>query len=150
MQLGGAPPALYDQARDGVVDLIWTVLGYTPGRFPKSEAFELPFMVTTAEATSRAFHEYVLANAMDEFEDVHPIVLHTHGPGLLHVRGKAVRSLKDMAGLKIRTPTRVAAGMLAAFGAPPLGMPVPQVPEPPPTHSNERHLVNEWGKTGTN
>ncbi|HEY9548850.1 MAG TPA: TRAP transporter substrate-binding protein [Kiloniellaceae bacterium] len=129
MQLGGAPPALYDQARDGVVDLIWTVLGYTPGRFPKSEAFELPFMVTTAEATSRAFHEYVLANAMDEFEDVHPIVLHTHGPGLLHVRGKAVRSLKDMAGLKIRTPTRVAAGMLAAFGATPIGMPVPQVPE---------------------
>ncbi|MEQ9609984.1 MAG: C4-dicarboxylate ABC transporter, partial [Kiloniellaceae bacterium] len=66
MQLGGAPPSLYDQARDGVVDLIWTVLGYTPGRFPKSEAFELPFMVTTAEATSRAFHEYALANAMDE------------------------------------------------------------------------------------
>ena len=36
MQLGGAPPELYDQAKDGVVDLIWTVLGYTPGRFPKS------------------------------------------------------------------------------------------------------------------
>src|SRR3546814_18072303 len=34
-----------------------------------------------------------------------------------------------MAGLKIRTPTRVAAGMLAAFGATPIGMPVPQVPE---------------------
>jgi TRAP-type C4-dicarboxylate transport system substrate-binding protein len=129
MQLGGAPPALYGQARDGVVDLIWTVLGYTPGRFPKSEAFELPFMVTTAEATSRAFHEYVLANAMDEFKDVHPIVLHTHGPGLLHVRGEGVRSLDDMAGLKIRTPTRVAAGMLSAFGATPIGMPVPQVPE---------------------
>src|SRR3546814_9718828 len=27
------------------------------------------------------------------------------------------------------TPTRVAAGMLAAFGATPIGMPVPQVPE---------------------
>ena len=129
MQLGGAPPALYDQAKDGVVDLTWTVLGYTPGRFPRSEAFELPFMVTLAEPTSRAFHEYVLANAMDEFKDVHPIALHTHGPGLLHVRGEGVRSLDDMAGLKIRTPTRVAAGMLAAFGATPIGMPVPQVPE---------------------
>ena len=129
MQLGGAPPALYDQAKDGVVDLIWTVLGYTPGRFPRSEAFELPFMVTLAEPTSRAFHEYVLANAMDEFKDVHPIALHTHGPGLLHVRGDGVRSLDDMAGLKIRTPTRVAAGMLSAFGATPVGMPVPQVPE---------------------
>jgi TRAP-type transport system periplasmic protein len=129
MQLGGAPPALFDQAREGVVDLVWTVLGYTPGRFPKSEAFELPFMVTTAEATSRAFHEYVLANAMDEFKDVHPIVLHTHGPGLLHVRGKGVHRLEDMKGLKIRTPTRIAAGMLTNFGATPVGMPVPAVPE---------------------
>src|SRR3546814_21170999 len=87
-------------------------------------------MVTTAEATSRAFHEYVLANAIDEFEDVHPIVLHTYGPRLLHVRGKAVRSLEDMVGLKIRKPTRVAAGMLSAFGAPPIVMPVQQVPAP--------------------
>ncbi len=129
MQLGGAPPSLYDQARDGVVDLIWTVLGYTPGRFPKSEAFELPFMVTSAEATSRAFHEYVLANALDEFKDVHPIALHTHGPGLLHVRGAGVHSLADMNGLKIRTPTRVAAGLLKDLGATPVGMPVPAVPE---------------------
>ena len=57
MQLGGAPPDLYDQAKDGVVDLIWTVLGYTPGRFPKSEVFELPFMVTKGEPTSVAFQK---------------------------------------------------------------------------------------------
>lgn len=59
MQLGGKPPELFDQARDGVVDIVWTVLGYTPGRFPKTEAFELPFTVGSAEASSRAFHEYV-------------------------------------------------------------------------------------------
>jgi TRAP-type C4-dicarboxylate transport system substrate-binding protein len=129
MQLGGAPPALYDQAKDGVVDLIWTVLGYTPGRFPRSEAFELPFIVSMAEPTSRAFHEYVLENAMEEFKDVHPIALHTHGAGLLHVKGAGVHSLADMQGLKIRTPTRVAAGMLSNFGATPIGMPVPAVPE---------------------
>ena len=34
MQLGGAPPQLYDQARDGVVDLVWHLLGSSPGRFP--------------------------------------------------------------------------------------------------------------------
>jgi TRAP-type C4-dicarboxylate transport system substrate-binding protein len=86
-------------------------------------------MVTTGEATSRAFHEYVLANAMEEFKDVHPIVLHTHGPGLLHVRGAGVRRLEDMEGLKIRTPTRVAGGLLKNLGATPVGMPVPAVPE---------------------
>jgi len=129
MQLGGSPPSLYDQARDGVVDIIWTVLGYTPGRFQKTEAFELPFMVTTGEATSRAFHEYVAEHAMDEFADVYPIVLHTHGPGLLHVKGDGVQSIEDMEGLKVRGPTRVITGMLERLGASAVGMPVPAVPE---------------------
>ncbi len=129
MQLGGAPPSLYDQARDGVVDIVWTVLGYTPGRFPVSEAFELPFMVTTGEATSRAFHRYVEANAMAEFADVQPILFHTHGPGLLHVRGEGVRALEDMEGLTLRGPTRIVTGMLEDLGATAIGMPVPAAPE---------------------
>ncbi|NBB81926.1 MAG: C4-dicarboxylate ABC transporter [Alphaproteobacteria bacterium] len=129
MQLGGAPPSLFDQARDGVVDIVWTVLGYTPGRFPKTEAFELPFMVTTGEATSRAFYDYVQANALDEFEDVQPLVFHTHGPGLLHVDGDGVRSIEDMEGLTLRGPTRVITALLEELGASAVGMPVPAVPE---------------------
>ena len=52
MQLGGNPGQLYDQVKDGVVDVVWTLPGNTPGRFPRVEAFELPFMMTNAEATS--------------------------------------------------------------------------------------------------
>lgn len=63
MQLGGKPPELIDQVKDGVADLIWTVIGYTPGRFPSTEAFELPFMMTNGEQTSRAFEEYCLYTA---------------------------------------------------------------------------------------
>ena len=44
MQLGGTPPQLFDQARDGVADIIWTLPGNTPGRFPRTEVFELPFI----------------------------------------------------------------------------------------------------------
>ena len=55
MQLGGKPPALYDQIRDGVIDGGWALPAYTPGRFPEAEAFELPFMTnTSAEQSSRA------------------------------------------------------------------------------------------------
>lgn len=129
MQLGGSPVSLYDQAKDGVVDIVWTVLGYTPGRFPRSEAFELPFMVTTAEATSRAFDRYVREYAMEEYADIHPILFHTHGPGLLHVKGSGVHELADMAGLKLRGPTRIITGMLEDLGATAVGMPVPAVPE---------------------
>src|SRR5690606_29905291 len=62
MQLGGRPSDLFDQAKDGVVDIVWTVLGYTPGRFPRSEVFELPFSSGAGEPASRAFWEYVNQN----------------------------------------------------------------------------------------
>ncbi|NDG36073.1 MAG: C4-dicarboxylate ABC transporter, partial [Betaproteobacteria bacterium] len=70
MQLGGSPPQLFDQAKDGVADVVWTVAGYSAGRFPKSEIFELPFMMTNAEATSRAAWDFVQKHAMDEFSQV--------------------------------------------------------------------------------
>lgn len=128
MQLGGKPPELYDQAADGVADIIWTVIGYTPGRFPTTEAFELPFMTGDATSSSKAFHEYVIANGMDEFSDTHPIVFHTHGPGWIH-SNKNVATLDDVAGQKLRGPTRVTGQMLDKLGATPVGMPVPAVPE---------------------
>ena len=128
MQLGGKPPELYDQAVDGVADIIWTVVGYTPGRFPTTEAFELPFMVGDSAGSSKAFHQYILANGMAEFSDTHPIVFHTHGPGWIH-SNKGVATLDDVAGQKLRGPTRVTAQLLSKLGATPVGMPVPAVPE---------------------
>jgi len=129
MQLGGAPPQLFDQARDGVVDIIWTVLGYTPGRFPKSEAFELPFMIgKSAEATSQAFHEYVTDNAMSEYSEVHLLAAHVHGPGLFHMK-EPVNQLDDLEGKQVRGGSRIINEMLVSLGAEPIGMPVPAVTE---------------------
>lgn len=128
MQLGGKPPSLYDQVKDGVVDLTWTVIGYTPGRFPTTEAFELPFMVTNGEATSKAFHEYCEKHCKAEFEGVKVIAWHTHGPGLIHSKNP-VTKLEDMQGVKLRGATRVINQMLEKLGATPVGMPVPGVPE---------------------
>ena len=128
MQLGGKPSDLYDQAKDGVVDIVWTVLGYTPGRFPKTEAFELPFMTGNAEAGSRAFQEFVQKNAMDEFKDVHLIAVHVHGPGLFHSRDP-INNLEDLKGMKVRGGSRVVNIMLQQLGAEPVGMPVPSVGE---------------------
>lgn len=129
MQLGGAPDSLFGQAQDGVVDVIWTVLGYTPGRFPKSEVFELPFLMSnSAEETSAAFYNYVMENSADEFESVHVLALHTHGPGLFHTQ-EPVNALEDIQGMKIRGGSRIISNMLAQLGAEPVGMPVPQTTE---------------------
>ena len=128
MQLGGAPPSLYDQARDGVADITWTLLGYTPGRFPKTEAFELPFLTLDAETSSRAFHEFVLENAMDEFADTHPIVFHTHGPGMFF-SNTPITKIADLAGMKLRVPTRIIGYVIEELGGIPIGMPLPSVQE---------------------
>jgi TRAP-type transport system periplasmic protein len=130
MQLGGKPSDLVDQVKDGVVDIVWTITGYTPGRFPKSEAFELPFMMTNGEGTSVAFYDYYEKHLKDEFKDFHVLTVHTHGPGLLHtIASKPITSLESMKGLKLRGTSKVVNQMLEAMGASPIGMPVTAVPE---------------------
>ena len=127
MQLGGTPPQLFDQAKDGVADITWTVLGYTPNRFMKTEVFELPFLTgLSSEASSKALYEYVQKNAMDEFKDVKLITVHTHGPGLFHTK-QPVTGLESLRGMKIRGGTRIVNNMLVKLGATPVGMPVPAV-----------------------
>jgi TRAP-type C4-dicarboxylate transport system substrate-binding protein len=128
MQLGGTPPQLFDQARDGVADITWTVLGYTPGRFNKAEVFELPFMSGNPEASSRAFQTYVERFAADEFSSVKLLAVHTHGPGLFHTKAP-VTGLESLRGMKIRGGSRVINNMLVKLGATPVGMPVPAVTE---------------------
>ena len=129
MQLGGAPASLYDQVATGVVDLAWTLPGYTPGRFPVTEVFELPFMSGLAEDASPALCAFYQEHLRSEYSDVHPLVLHTSGAGLFHVRGGTIRGIGDVAGLKIRGPSRATTEALALLDAEPIGMPVPQVPE---------------------
>lgn len=130
MQLGGAPAQLVDQVRDNVVDIVWTLPGYTPGRFPRVEAFELPFIMTGgAENTSRALWEYVSTLGRDDFAAFHVISVNVHGPGFFHSRDKDIRSLADLRGMKVRGPTRQTTKLLAALGAAPVGMPVTQIPD---------------------
>jgi TRAP-type C4-dicarboxylate transport system substrate-binding protein len=81
------------------------------------------------EGTARALWEWVQANDQAEFKDVHPIAFHVHGPGVFHMVNKPIKTLADFKGLKLRAPTRPTNKMLAAFGATPVGMPVPQLPE---------------------
>ena len=129
MQLGGKPPELIGQVQDGVADIAWTVLGYTPGRFPQAEAFELPFMMNNAEATSRAFWEYAEANMFDsDLKDFKILGLWVHGPGLIHSK-EPITNVADLNGVKLRAPTRIINKMVSDLGATPVGMPVPAVPE---------------------
>jgi len=129
MQLGGTQPQLYDQARDGVVDIIWTVLGSTPGRFPAVEVFELPFVVAQRGiVNARAVQEFTETVGKDEFKDVHPLCVWAHDQGIIHT-SRAVKTMEDLRGLKLRSPSRFAGEALKALGANGIPMPIPQLPE---------------------
>jgi TRAP-type C4-dicarboxylate transport system substrate-binding protein len=130
MQLGGTPAQLFDQARDGVADIVWTIPTYSAGRFTKSEVFELPFLTRSAKGSSQAYWSFVQKNALDEYAGVRPIFLHTNDGSSFHLSSaKGVRTLEDLKGLKIRAATRLNSRMLAALGATPVQMPLPSVPE---------------------
>ncbi len=129
MQLGGTPPQLYDQARDGVVDIVWTLPGSTPGRFPTTEVFELPFICAEKGlVNAKASQEFANTYLKDEVKDVKLLSYWAHDAGHLHTN-KQVKTLEDMKGMKLRNPTRLAGEALKALGAVSVGMPVPQVPE---------------------
>jgi TRAP-type C4-dicarboxylate transport system substrate-binding protein len=125
MQLGGTPPQLIDQVKDGVADIVWTLPGYTAGRFPIMEVFELPFMSSSAEATSQAAWDYYTQYGNKEFPGIKALAVHVHDNGYVHTVNKQVKVMADFKGLKMRAPTRQTNKLLAALGATPVAMPLP-------------------------
>jgi len=126
MQLGGTPPQLIDQVKDGVVDIVWVIPTYSAGRFTKSEVFELPFLTSSAKQGSQALWEYVQKNALDEYKGIKPLFMHTTEGYVLHST-KQVKTLEDMKSMKIRSATRINAKLITALGSTPVQMPLPQV-----------------------
>ncbi len=130
MSLGGRPPELVQQARDGTVDMIWTVNGYTPGVFPRSEAFELPNVHTNDPvATNLAMGEMFESDLRQEYAGLEVMFLHTHAGQAVHMREKRVERIEDLQGVKLRIPARTGAWSIEALGAAPAAMPVPELPQ---------------------
>ena len=129
MSMGGKPPELYRQLRDGAADLVWTLPGYTPGVFPRVEAFELPTVHQgSARATTLAIQEN-FALIAEDFKDIKPLLVHVHAGNALHLANGCIDQVADLKGLKLRTPTRTGGWMISAWQAEPVGMPVPALPQ---------------------
>ncbi len=129
MSLGGKPADLYRQVRDGTVDIIWTVLGYTPGVFQRSEVFELPTVHRgSAYATNMAIED-MMDDIKQDYKDLTPLLIHVHDGNALFMANQSINAITDMKGLKIRTPSRTGSWLLKSLQAEPVGMPVPTLPQ---------------------
>jgi len=129
MTLGGKPPQLPRQVRDGVVDMAWIVNAYAAGTFPRTEVFELPGVHQgSSAAVNRAMFEMYDEFLKPDFKKLFPLFQHVHGGQAIHMADKLVRSPADMKGLKIRIPSRTGAWVLQALGASPVKTSVGEIP----------------------
>ncbi|MFP6851036.1 MAG: TRAP transporter substrate-binding protein [Pseudomonas sp.] len=130
MQLGGIPSQLPDQVRRGIADIVWTAPGYSPGRFPRSEAVELPFMLpANGELGSKIIWDFYEKTLKDDYSDYKVLALHSDGGMQLHNVGASITKLSEFKGQKIRASTRMTASLLDALGATPVSMPPAQLTE---------------------
>jgi TRAP-type C4-dicarboxylate transport system substrate-binding protein len=93
--------------------------GNTPGRFPRIEVFELPFVAhATRVPNAKAVLGILRAAPARGVPRGPPHLVWAHDAGVIHAN-REVATLEDMRGLKLRFPTRQAGEALRALGAAP-------------------------------
>ncbi|MBI3236211.1 MAG: TRAP transporter substrate-binding protein, partial [Chlamydiales bacterium] len=101
-----APPGTLDAVKNGLVDVSFTVHGYTPGRFVATQMAEFPFLGDKSEPISVAFNR--VASRHPEFAAEHQrqgvkvLAYFTHGPGIIFNTKRAISRVEDLSGMKFR------------------------------------------------
>lgn len=147
LQLGGGVADLVPQLEDGIVDIIWTLPGFTPGRFPGAQGLELPFMNTGTSATmSPAAMEFIEANLEKEFEGIKIISVHATDAALIHTKDAPIETLEDFDGVKLRVAGRFIGEAVKGLGATPVGMGLGEIYEALSRGQVDGMLIN-WAIT---
>jgi TRAP-type C4-dicarboxylate transport system substrate-binding protein len=128
MQLGGKPAELMAQVETGKVDIAWIVAGYTPGRFPRLEVFELPWITSSrAGPTSRALFEFHDRHAREDAASVHVLAIWCHPSGVIMSRDAPILRPGDAKGRILRVPSVVIGEAFRDMGAKPILASAPAV-----------------------
>ncbi len=115
----------YDGVLEGISDIGFSVLAYTRGRFPVMSVVDLPLGYTSGRVATEVISKVYDKFRPKELGNIKVMYLHAHGPGLVHTRGKAVRKLEDMKGLKFRGHG-TSAEVTKALGGTPVPKPMPE------------------------
>lgn len=114
----------YDGVVEGISDIGHSALAYSRGRFPVMAAVDLPMGYKNGVQATRVANAVYAKFKPAELNDVHPLYFHAHGPGLLFTTDKAVKTLADLKGQKIRS-TGNSAKLIKALGGTPVAQPMP-------------------------
>ena len=128
MGLGGKPPQLLPQVRDGVVDIVWGLPAFTPGRMPKIEVFELPFVHRDAVSTTLALQDYQDKHLQKELGDFKVLLTHSHD-GAMFMTKRPIHKMSDLKGMKLRAHSRTGVWMIESLGATGIQTALPRIPQ---------------------
>ena len=120
----------YELARTGQADVTWIVHGFTPGVFNLTEISNMPYLFGSAEIGSKVMNEPALRAKLDpEHRGTKVLMLFTHQPGNLNMAKKAVRTVDDLKGARIRFPSSVVRDLIKELGGNPVLIPSPEIVE---------------------
>lgn len=123
----GAPAQLPEAVKTGIADMAFIFPSMTAGRFPRTSAFDLPFLFTSSTHTTRVAYELFDRYLADDYRDYKVLWLYASDTGQIYSAAKPVRTLEDLKGMKMRAPSAVMSDALKRLGANPVGLPITEL-----------------------
>lgn len=121
----GKPAELFAMVERGDIEIAATVQGYSSGRFPQSSVMELPLMYDTATGGTQAMWKMYQEGLLDkDYASVKVLGLYVLPPYGIFSAAKPIERLRDLRGMRVRTPSPTVGLALARLGMIPVGVPV--------------------------
>jgi TRAP-type transport system periplasmic protein len=121
-----SPAKVPDGLATGIADIGLSHIGYNPGRFPESEALDLPLGYPTGWVGTYVANEFFTKYKPKEWDKITLLVASGSNTTGVFTAKKAVRKLEDFKGLTLRGAGEIA-DAVAALGGTPRDMPMGDV-----------------------
>jgi TRAP-type C4-dicarboxylate transport system substrate-binding protein len=104
-----------DAVETGIADVGMSCTAYTVGRFPASELIDMPHAYPNGWTSTMVANDFLNKFQLPEWDKVHLLYFHAHGPSVIFTTKVPVRKLEDVKGLVLRS-TGIGAQIVEALG----------------------------------
>jgi TRAP-type transport system periplasmic protein len=119
-------PNSFKRTQDGVVDISESLQGYTSDQFPRTLLIELPGLAKdNRTATQMMWRAVELLKP--EYDKTKILALWSTGPNAIVMRKDPVRTVEDLKGKRVRTPSALLGDVAKALGMSPVSMQIGDV-----------------------
>jgi len=128
MQLGGGAPELIRQAQEGTVDMAFSLPGYTSPQFPRTQMIELPGLSEDGVAATELMWDLLEDGLLDpEFDGLKVLALWAADDAGIYTRDQPIRTMEDIEGMILRSPSAAQATQIERLGGTPVAMPITEL-----------------------